>query len=69
MEKIELKADAIEMAKQFLGLMGVDRYLLFQDLDGLALALVEKHSLDATKPPLSPPADHPSAGERLRLNA
>lgn len=43
--RIDLSAEAVEMAREFLALMGIDRYLLFQDLDGLAAALCEKYGL------------------------
>lgn len=50
-KRIPLHPDAVDIAKQFLDLMGIDRYLLFQDLDGLSSALLEKYKLDASRPP------------------
>src|SRR5207249_1432506 len=44
--RVELSPEATSMARQFLALMGIDKYLLFQDLDGLAAALAQKYRLD-----------------------
>jgi len=35
--KVELSEDVAAAARDLLGLMGIDKYLLFQDLDGLAI--------------------------------
>lgn len=48
--KITLAPDAIDDAKQFLALAGLNRYSLFPDLDGLAAWLAEEHDLDKAQP-------------------
>lgn len=47
--KVVIKSEAVPVIKEMMILMGIDKYLLFNDLDGLSTALSDKYHLNSSR--------------------